>query len=82
MKLVVIENPVLNSPFEAPERHFKFDDEGITNEIVESRRVRAWEERAACEITPPRPTRYRFGFTDPCDAANTLRARSASERLP
>ena len=34
------------------------------------------------EITFPRPTGYRFGFTDPCDAANTLRARSASERLP
>jgi type III restriction enzyme len=34
----VIENPILNSPFEEPLRHFKFDDEGITNEISESRR--------------------------------------------
>lgn len=35
---VVIENPVLNSPFGEPQRHFHFDDEGITNQIVESRR--------------------------------------------
>jgi type III restriction enzyme len=37
MKQVAIENPVLNSPFEVPKGHFKFDDEGITNEIVEAR---------------------------------------------
>jgi len=42
MKQVVIENPVLNSPFEPPQRHFKFDDEGITNEIVESRRISSY----------------------------------------
>jgi type III restriction enzyme len=35
---VVIENPVINSPFEEPRRHFKFDDEGITDEIVSDRR--------------------------------------------
>ena len=34
----LIENPILNSPFEAPAHHFKFTDEGITNEIVEGRR--------------------------------------------
>ena len=34
----LIENPILNSPFVAPARHFKFTDEGITNEIVEGRR--------------------------------------------
>jgi type III restriction enzyme len=38
MKAVVIENPILNSPFEEPRRHFKFDDDGITDEVVESRR--------------------------------------------
>jgi type III restriction enzyme len=41
-KDVVIENPVINSPFEEPCRHFKFDDEGITNEIVPKRRVSAY----------------------------------------
>jgi len=39
---VVIDNPILNSPFKEPGRHFKFDDEGITNEIVESRRVSSY----------------------------------------
>lgn len=42
MKQVVIENPVINSPFEGPKRHFKFTDEGITNEIVESRRTSSY----------------------------------------
>lgn len=38
MAQVVIENPVLNSPFEEPGRHFQFDDEGITNVVVSERR--------------------------------------------
>jgi len=36
--VVVIENPILNSPYEAPKRHFKFTDEGITDEVVDERR--------------------------------------------
>ena len=39
MARVVIENPVVNSPFEEPRRHFRFDDEGITPEIVPARRT-------------------------------------------
>lgn len=35
---VVIENPILNSPYEEPKRHFRFSDEGITDEVVEERR--------------------------------------------
>ena len=35
---IVIENPILNTPFAAPARHFRFDDDGITDEIVEGRR--------------------------------------------
>jgi type III restriction enzyme len=35
----IIENPILNSPFEEPTRHFKFTDDGITNEIIETRRL-------------------------------------------
>ena len=42
MKQVVIENPVINSPFDEPRRHFKFTDEGITNEILEKRRVSSY----------------------------------------
>ena len=33
-----IENPVINSPFEEPQRHFRFTDTGITNEVVPGRR--------------------------------------------
>lgn len=34
----LIENPVINSPFEEPRRHFRFADNGITDEIVPGRR--------------------------------------------
>ncbi len=27
----VIENPILNSPYEAPTRYWKFDDDGIVD---------------------------------------------------
>ena len=30
MNQVVIENPILNSPFEEPNRHFKFTEDGFT----------------------------------------------------
>src|SRR3990170_4880278 len=39
MQQVVIENPVLNSPFEEPNRHFRFTEDGITDEIIEERRI-------------------------------------------
>ncbi len=42
MKQVIIENPVINSPFGEPTRHFRFTDEGITNEIVEGRRTSSY----------------------------------------
>ena len=42
MKQVVIENPVINSPFDEPLRHFRFTNEGITNEIVPERRVSSY----------------------------------------
>jgi len=35
----VIENPILNAPFEEPRRHFCFGEQGITSEVVEERRV-------------------------------------------
>ncbi len=34
MKQVVITNPVLNSPYDEPTQHFRFDDDGITDEIA------------------------------------------------
>lgn len=42
MPQVTIDNPILNSPFEEPARHFRFDEDGITNEIVEGRRVSSY----------------------------------------
>jgi len=50
MRQVVIENPILNSPFEEPTRHFKFSDEGITDEIVNERRVSSY----FIPIAPPK----------------------------
>ena len=42
VKQVVIENPVINSPFEEPSRHFKFDESGITNNIAGIRRASSY----------------------------------------
>ncbi|RZU77623.1 type III restriction enzyme [Micromonospora kangleipakensis] len=38
----VIENPILNSPFDRPSRHWKFDDDGITDTVMEGRRPSAY----------------------------------------
>ena len=38
----VIDNPILNSPFDEPERHWKFERDGITNEVVDGRRVSSY----------------------------------------
>ncbi len=35
---VVIENPLINSPFAEPTRHFEFADQGITDKIADERR--------------------------------------------
>ena len=40
MSQVVIENPIINSPFDEPTRHFRFSDEGITDEIGDGLRRR------------------------------------------
>lgn len=42
MKQVVIENPVINSPFDEPKKHFRFSDDGITNEIIGTRRISSY----------------------------------------
>ena len=36
--MALIADPILNSPFLEPARHFTFDDDGITNEIADGRR--------------------------------------------
>ena len=42
MSQTIIENPIINSPFDEPTRHFRFADEGITNEIVDGRRASSY----------------------------------------
>ncbi len=42
MSQVVIENPIINSPFSEPTRHFRFSDVGITDEIVDVRRTSSY----------------------------------------
>jgi len=42
VRQVVIENPVINSPFGVPSQHFRFTDEGITNEIIDGRRTSSY----------------------------------------
>ncbi|MDO8616111.1 MAG: DEAD/DEAH box helicase family protein [Dehalococcoidia bacterium] len=42
MSDVTIENPILNSPYEEPRRHFRFEEDGITNDVVETRRVSSY----------------------------------------
>jgi len=38
IKRVVIANPIINSPFEEPRLHFRFSEQGITDEIALGRR--------------------------------------------
>ena len=53
-KQVVIQNPVINSPFEEPRRHFRFDDDGITDDIANGRRdAGTWGRWAFVEIADP-----------------------------
>lgn len=47
---VVIENPILNAPYWEPNRHFKFSEDGITDEIVDERRTSAY----FIPIAPPK----------------------------
>ena len=42
MPQIVIENPVLNTPFDEPKRHFRFNEDGITDEVVDARRVSSY----------------------------------------
>ena len=39
---VVIENPIINSPFKEPQHHFKFTEDGITDQIIPARRKSAY----------------------------------------
>jgi hypothetical protein len=55
MTQVTIENPIINSPYDEPSRHFRFSDEGITNEVEAGRRRSRSNFRDAARPCPDRP---------------------------
>ena len=61
MPPVVIENPILNSPAERaePTRHFRFTDEGITDDTDEGRRISQY----FVPIPQPRKKGQQMAFT-------------------
>jgi hypothetical protein len=75
----IIENPILNSPFREPDRHWRFTDEGITNEVVETRRASAY----FVPIPPPEKKGKQLQFDtewtqdrlEPNDKVNRIRER-------
>ncbi|GMU65391.1 MAG: hypothetical protein AMXMBFR36_16650 [Acidobacteriota bacterium] len=77
-----IDNPILNSPYEEPSRHFAFDQEGITGEIVEERRISGY----FVPVPPPKKKGKQLqldletGWTDRWEASpfiNRVRERVA-----
>jgi len=79
VKQVVIENPVINCPFKEPNRHFRFTEEDITDEIVETRRVIICFIPIVRTLWVPAVNNHDgFGtwsfleITDPWDAKNTM----------
>ena len=76
----VIENPIINSPYHPPVRHFAFDNDGITDRIVSGRRESSYF------VPVPRPRKrgvqQQLEFAEltadqiePNDFVNQVRAR-------
>src|SRR5438128_12073774 len=85
MSQVVIENPIINSPFDEPTRHFRFTDEGITNEIVDGRRTSAYFVPIAQPKTKgtkqlPFNTEWTQDRIEPNKLVNDIRHRVALSR--
>lgn len=85
MSPALIENPILNSPYEEPTRHFRFDDDGITDEIVEGRRpssyfvpIPATKKRGGQQVLDAEWTRDRIEVSE---NINRIRERVALWRL-
>ena len=74
MSQVVIENPIINSPFDEPTRHFRFSDEGITNEIDNGRRTRF--------LFRPHRQAEEEGFKPPSVRQDTRRRRARHDPPP
>jgi hypothetical protein len=80
---VVIPNPIINTLFEEPRRHFFFSDEGITNRITgQTRRDKEAKTGTAEKLWVPAVNNAaqwgRWGFveiTDPWDATGAIREK-------
>jgi type III restriction enzyme len=82
----LIDNPILNSPFRAPTRHFALDEEGApTGEVIDGRRISAY----VVPVAAPRHRRdrqvemqldERGGQVTPNDFINELRRYVAEWR--
>ena len=82
----VIQDPIINAPFQEPRRHFRFDDEGITDENLIVQVTGASDKDKAAKVATARNlwvpavsnagTWGRWAFietSDPWDAKNLLR---------
>src|SRR4051794_8318635 len=73
-----IENPILNTPYDAPSRHWRFDDRGvIVPEIVEGRRAsESW-------IPIPRTTKKQPGMAvqEELELGHTAERRLRNEQV-
>jgi len=63
MSQTVIENPVINSAFKEPTRHFKFSDEGITDEILDDRRPSSYFVRCPAQKEKPQQLSFDTEWT-------------------
>ena len=83
MSQVVIENPIINSPFDEPTRHFRFTDEGITNEVIEGRRTSSYfvpiaqpkKKRGASQLALFDDTEWTQDRIEPNKLVNDIRQR-------
>jgi len=57
---VLIDNPILNRPFDPPTRHWAFGPDGITDTIVDGRR----ESRYFAPVPQPKMTHGQFPLLD------------------
>ena len=78
MRNVIIENPVINSPFREPERHFRFDDWGITNEIVCKRR----QSEYFIPIPKSSTSQPQFDFGEGWTVASVREENQVHQRCP
>ncbi len=88
--MTVIENPILNSPYREPTRHFRFDEDGITSETVDERRRSTYfipipkpKKRVARGIPAeqmPLPGNWTSEQMQPNDNINRIRGHVAAWR--